>query len=290
MIDSRTIPAQSLQRAIQWTLLGIAGVCALALLLYAVYSGSEPPPAGVIGYRGAETEAWVNAKGEPVDPPDNWPPVSNQGSVAGLPALGPAQVPSPDGAAIAFVTSTDEGAWLITKLMVKEGERVTEVAQLGGGDAPPLIVADKAGARSADGVPLVVAWSPDGQTLAWGSVNDPPYNLHLAARGAWEARALPLAGGWVGELHWSPDGRYLAISTYADDRSDHTLLVFDSLGDEPPEQLAKGCVIVWAPDSRHLALHGEPKTQPGLWVVSVDGESRRVIDRLGVAPFAWVAE
>jgi len=115
-----------------------------------------------------------------------------------------------------------------------------------------------------------------------------PYNLVVVDRGTWTSRSYPLEGGYTGELAWSADGRYLAISTYAKDRSDHTLLLLDTLEDQGPRRLAKGCVMIWSPDSRHLVLHGEPRTQPGLLVLSVDGEVQRVTQRTDVAPFAWL--
>lgn len=267
----------------------LAGVLAVAAVVaFVVAGGRERVPAGTIGYRNGEIERWVNARGKPVTAPES-------GTAVIAPALpfetdlGPAQFWSPDGDAVAFVTTTDEGAWQISRLLVKEGGRVREVGQIGGGDGPALLLTSKGGARSRDGVPLVVAWSPDGRQLAWGSVTSAPYNLHLTDRATLTPRSLPLAGGYAGELAWSPDGRYLAISTYAPDRTDHTILLLDTTGHEAPRQVAKGCVMVWSPDSRYLALHGEPKTQPGLWVVSVDGKARQIIDRLGLAPFAWTA-
>jgi hypothetical protein len=174
---------------------------------------------------------------------------------------------------------------------VKEGERITEIGQLGGGQDPRLVASNGKGpARSSDGVPLTMRWSPDGSRLAWGSVSGSPYTLHVAERGSWAPQSYALEGGYVGELAWSEDGRYLAVSTYEKDRSDHTLLVLDMVEHHGPRPLAKGCVVVWAPDSRHLVLHGEPRTQPGLLVVSVDGDVTRVTERKDVAPFAWVAE
>jgi len=265
-----------------WMLLAAASIIALTVA-FVLFRGRESFPAGTIGYRTGDAEAWVNARGETAEAPERWAP-SQRPARRGRPELGPAQFPSPDGGAIAFVRTTGEGAWL----MVQEGGLITEVGQLAGGGSPSLVLSAKGGARSRGGVPLMVSWSPDGQTLAWGSVMEPPYNLHLAQRAGWKTRSLPLEGGYAGELAWAPGGRHLAISTYAQDRTDHTVLVLDAAGSEPPKRVAKGCVMVWSPDGRHLALHGEPRTQPGLWVVSVDGESRQVIDRLGVAPFAWV--
>jgi len=269
----------------RWMLLAAASIIAVTVA-FVLANGRETFPAGTIGYRAGAVEAWVNARGETAEAPGAWAP-PHQTAGYPLPELGPAQFPSPDGRAIAFVSTTGEGAWLISRLMVREGGVTTEVGQLGGGDSPALVLGGKGGARSRGGVPLIVSWS-DGQMLAWGSVMEPPYYLQLAERGSWKTRSLPLEGGYAGELAWAPGGRHLAISTYAKDRTDHTILILDTAGSEPPKRVAKGCVMIWSPDGRHLALHGEPRTQPGLWVVSVDGEARRVIDRLGVAPFAWV--
>jgi len=247
-------------------------------------------PAGTIGYRTAERELWVNALGHPVSAPQGWPAATADAPFGGVPNLGEALFPAPDGRAIAFVSTTVDRFSAVSRLMVKEGDRVAEVARIGDKGSPPLITGGKGGARSANGVPLVVAWSPDGRHLAWGSVNEPPYNLHVADRETLHARSLPLEGGYVGELAWSPDSRYLAISTYAENRTDHTLLVLDTSGDGHPRTLARGCVMVWSPDSRHLALHGEPKSQPGLLLISVGGKVQQIIDRADVAPFAWVPD
>ena len=280
-----------------------AGIRELALLVAAVVlvgvvsamvllTGGGDAPGGRIGYRAGDIERWVNARGESVGAPTEWPPEPvDSVPPAAAPALGLGQIVSPDGGAIAYVSITDEGTWSIWRLMVKDGSRIAEVGQLGGGDGPRLVAGNgKIGARSADGVPLLMAWSPDGTTLAWGSVTDAPYHLQVTERATLTSRSYALEGGYVGELAWSADSRYLAVSTYAKDRADHTLLVMNTLEDQGPRRLAKGCVVVWAPDSRHLVLHGEPRTQPGLLVISVDGDVRQVAERTDVAPFAWVAE
>jgi len=271
-------------RALGLVLTATVLVAAVALILIQRWEGF---PEGTIGYREGEKEVWVNALGQPVDMPQTWHPEDvSQPPRPGL-EVG---YPSPDGKAVAFVETIRDRHWTVSDLMVKENAQITRVGQIAAGRVSQLLISTKAGARSQGGVPLVVAWSPDGQQLAWGSVTEPPYTLHIAHRDGWDTHSLPLVGGWVGELEWSPDGRFLAISTYAENRTDHTILVHDTHGNQPPRQVAKGCVMVWAPDSRHLALHGEPKSQPGLWVVSVGGHASQITDRTGVAPFAWLPD
>ena len=65
------------------------------------------------------------------------------------------------------------------------------------------------------GVPLIVAWSPDGRYLAYGSVTGLPYTLNVVERGVWTPQQYTLVDGFVGELAWSPDGHLLAVSSYS---------------------------------------------------------------------------
>ena len=264
----------------------LASVSAVVLL-----RGDQGIPAGRIGYHAGDIERWVNARGETVGAPRAWPPETLAQSPVAEPGSGLLSFPTRDGRATAYVSIAGEGSRSFWRLMVEEGGRVTDLGGLADVDGPPLVAGNgKSSARSVDGVPLLIRWSPDGSRLAWGSVSGSPYNLHIADRGSWSSRSYPLEGGYVGELAWSADARYLAVSTYGRDRLDHTLLLFDALENHGPQRLAKGCVVVWAPDSRHLVLHGEPRTQPGLLVISVSGDVRRVTERTDVAPFAWVAE
>lgn len=265
-------------RHLMLLLAAVALVGFLCLRILAMETADRLPQ-GIIGYRLDGREVWVRADGHTVAKPEG---IDDEAITANG-----GEFRSPDGRIVAFMDLSNAGAWL----SVWEGESVRRVGRLAEPGSPRLLPdGGKGAALETGGVPLVVAWSPDSQTLAWGSVTEPPYNLHIAKRGEWDVRSLPLIGGWVGELAWSPDGRFLAISTYAENRTDHTLLMFDTLGNEVPRQLAKGCVVVWSPDSRHLALHGEPKSQPGLWVVAVDGRARQITEQTAVAPFVWLAD
>jgi Tol biopolymer transport system component len=280
MNDARSITLESAPRAQHLILLVAAAAVVSFLGLRLLTMEGADLPRGIIGYRLDGREVWMRANGQAVAEPDGVPgdPVSSAGNAG--------EFPSADGRMVAFMELSNAGAWL----SVREGETVRRVGRLADAGSPQLISGPKGAALDNGGVPLVAAWSPDGTRLAWGSVMQPPYNLHVANTGDWRARSLPLVGGWAGELAWSPDGRFLAISTYAENRTDHTLLILDTLVNDPPRQLAKGCVLVWSPDSRHVALHGEPVTQPGLWIISVDGQARQVSQRTAVAPFAWLPD
>jgi Tol biopolymer transport system component len=120
----------------------------------------------------------------------------------------------------------------------------------------------------------VVAWSPDSQLVAYGSLIGEPFSLNVASpSGLASARALSVSGGYVGELAWSPDGRYLGISTYTMDRKNHTTFIFDRASGTV-RRLIDGCHITWAPDSKYVAVHRDPSPEPGTWVVAVDGSQR----------------
>ena len=169
----------------------LVGAIAGSVLL----KGADDAPGGRIGYYAGDVERWVSARGETLDAPVKWPPQAALQPPSSKPAIGVQQFVSPDGQAIAYVTNTGVGSGSIWRLMVQDGGLVRELGQLGDRDAPPLIAGAKTAARSANGVPLVVAWSPDGTKLSWGSVTDAPYNLHLAERGTWTPRSYPLEGG-----------------------------------------------------------------------------------------------
>ncbi|MEO6043326.1 MAG: hypothetical protein ABIQ47_05340 [Tepidiformaceae bacterium] len=98
-----------------------------------------------------------------------------------------------------------------------------------------------------------------------------------------------VTGGYVGELAFSPDGRYLAVSTYAMDRKNHTVLMLD-LASGRMIRLIDGCHITWSPDSRYVAIHRDPGAESGAWVVSAtDATNRWAVSRETQAfPLTWV--
>jgi Tol biopolymer transport system component len=153
------------------------------------------------------------------------------------------------------------------------------------------VAGGKGAARAVDGIPFVVAWSPDSQSLAFGSITGEPYVLGVLRSPGSPNPTLGFAevrGGYIGELAWSPDGKYLAISTYSLDRRNHTVLIAaGSTG--LVRTLIDGCHITWSPDSKYIAIHRDPGVEGGAWVVSAtDKEDRWPISREEKAfPLTW---
>lgn len=197
--------------------------------------------------------------------------------------------PSPDGRYLASVLREPAGVFLA--LTGPDGAQ-QPVVQLAAGDDPALVAGGKGHARAVAGVPLVVAWSPDSTQLAFGSITGEPYSLGILRHPGLklpEVSYREVTGGYVGELAWSPDGRWLAISTYSMDRRDHSVLVVDAALGGYARYLIDGCHVTWSPDSRYVAIHRDPGPEAGAWVVSVtDPADRWPISREpGAFPLTW---
>ncbi len=194
-------------------------------------------------------------------------------------------VTSADGKRSAFVQSDRDGG---VSLFVGEGSSTALLARIAEpGD--PVLVQGKGEAASVGGVPLVMAWSPDGRHIAFGTLTL-PYALAIAGQdssGGWTVSHYAITGGYAGELAWAPDGSFLAISTYTQDRKNHTVLML-AKGAEVALRLIDGCHITWSPDSRYIAVHRDPTPAPGAWIISSDGSERLPIsDDPRAFPLAW---
>ena len=264
-------------------LMALAVVTLVAAVVITIFqlprSSNDPGIAGVITYRSQERDITVRPSGEQVATRFVEPAAQAETSIQGVWI-------APDATTVAFVDQTDEGTWMA----VWEPSGVTRLAQLAGPDSPPLVGQDKPAARAADGVPLLAAWSPDGSRFAYGTAIDGQDVFHIAESSAWSERSYGLSDGFVGELAWSPDGEHVAISSYSRDGKDHTVYVVAADGDEMTK-LVDGCLIVWSPDSRYLAVHRDPYYEPGLWVFSIDGlERHQLSDEVGATALAWLPE
>jgi Tol biopolymer transport system component/DNA-binding winged helix-turn-helix (wHTH) protein len=109
---------------------------------------------------------------------------------------------SPDGKQIAFSALVPQAPWNIYRISSR------------GGTAHPILPSNQ--------IQLDVDWSPDGNSLVFGSAiipNTPIYIIDLRSR---RVSILPDSNGFFSP-HWSPDGRYMSATTIATDK----LILFD---------------------------------------------------------------
>ena len=261
------------------TLAAVAIVATLAVMRLA-RSSEETSIGGIIVYSSSRGELAVRPNGEQAGAIDTSElALSGQGTTAGVWA-------SPDGHTVAFVEQATDEMWMA----VWGNSGVVRLSQLAGPGSPTVLFGAKAPAREDGAVPLLAAWSPGGSYLAYGSVVAGQDVLHVSKLGTSSQQSYELHDGFVGEQAWSPDGRYLAISSYSYDGKDHTVYVLDRSGGDMT-RLVDGCLIVWSPDSRYLAVHRDPYDEPGLWLVSVDGVERQQLSaEAGATATAWLPD
>lgn len=214
--------------------------------------------------------------------------VSNYDQLArdGQVATAQESVPSPDGKTVATIERLPDGVYLA----LTAGNVTSRISQLATSGDPALVAGGKGAARAVEGVPLVMTWTPDSSQLAFGSITGEPYFLTLMRVGPTPLmNGYTVTGGYVGELAFSPNGQYLAVSTYAMDRKNHTVLMLD-LASGRMNRLIDGCHITWSPDSRYVAIHRDPGVESGAWVVSAtDATNRWAVSRETQAfPLTWV--
>ena len=124
------------------------------------------------------------------------------------------------------------------------------------------------------------SWSPDGQSLVFGRVND----AMGKEGGARTLRLLHLANGQVEEVpgsdglfspRWSPDGRYIAALTL-DQRQVRLFNVATRSWTTLP--VASGADPIWSSDSRYLFLHGSLDPAQPIDRVSIpDGHVEQIV-------------
>ena len=128
-------------------------------------------------------------------------------------------------------------------------------------------------------------WSPSGrQIVAYGG----PTGLAILDDRGRLVRALPMAHGFFSNVHWSPDGRWLAGFTERCRRpmefcGDLRIMRVDGsedrlVADAAVLALGRGELLAWAPNSRSLAYSGSPTSvlegtsaYRGLVIVSITG-------------------
>jgi Tol biopolymer transport system component len=187
--------------------------------------------------------------------------------------------PSPDGETVAYTQDGEDG-WRLHTINVASGE----LRDLGtmGSDGPGGVPVTSAPESKG---PMAIAWSPDGSRLAFGGGFEPPYVMHAVDLRSGAHVTTEFERGYPGEIRWSPDGSRLAVSTYDIERTHHETWVVDP-ATGAGTHLMDGCVIVWSPDGRFLAVHGED--EPGIAIVDVVSGARAQLTRVSTdAPVAW---
>jgi len=188
--------------------------------------------------------------------------------------------PAPDRSRFLYTQSNATG-WRLHMLDVAS-MAVTDLGNMGSdpaGTTPPV--------ESADGGkgPMYIAWSPDGTRVAFGGGFEPPYFMTTVDLGTGARARTEFPNGYPGEMKWSPDGSMIGVSTYDIERTHHETWVVDTVTGTG-RHLMDGCVILWSPDGRFLAVHGED-----IWGIAivdvVTGERGQLTHLSGDVPVDW---
>jgi dipeptidyl aminopeptidase/acylaminoacyl peptidase len=190
--------------------------------------------------------------------------------------------PSPDRKFVAFTQNSFKG-WQLWTVDGPTGE-IRNAGNMGSdpaGIAPPdenPPIRDKG--------PMYIAWSPDSTRVAFGGGYEPPYMMTIADLTSGEKHRTAFPDGYPGEIKWSPDGSTLAVSSYNLPRTHHESYIVDP-NTGVAKDILSGCVIVWSPDSRFLAIHGE--REPGVAIADVVTLKHvQLTHTAGDTPLSWI--
>ena len=186
---------------------------------------------------------------------------------------------SPDRHSFAF-SASDPAGWRLFTVDAATGT-VTDHGAMGSDGPGAVPVADPPDGKG----PMYISWSPDGSRLAFGGGFSPPYTMTTLDLATNAAVRSEFPSGYPGEIRWSPDGTQIAVSTYDVERTHHETWVVDPMTGTGTH-LMDGCVIVWSPDSRLLAVHGEDI--PGIAIIDVaTGARMQLTASRDDAPLLW---
>jgi Tol biopolymer transport system component len=187
---------------------------------------------------------------------------------------------SPDTHTFAF-TASDPAGWRLYTIDAYT-DAVTDRGAMGsdGPDGVPVPEPPDGGKGA-----MYISWSPDGSRLAFGGGSEPPYIMTVVDLATGGVARTEFPSGYPGEMRWSPDGTQLAVSTYDVERTHHETWVVDP-ATGAGTHLMDGCIIVWSPDSRFLAVHGEDV--PGIAIINtITGARMQLTANRDDAPLRW---
>jgi len=191
--------------------------------------------------------------------------------------------PSPDRSRALFTQSAAAGwqLWMFDATT----RRITNLGNMGSdpkdGDAP----VESSPENTGKGGPMYISWAPDGEKVAFGGGFEPPYIMTTVRLDTGSRAVTEFTSGYPGEIRWTADSSAIGVSTYDIERTHHETWVIDpdtGVG----RYLMDGCVIVWSPDGRFLAVHGEDV--PGIGIVDVaSGAIAQLTHEANDAPLRW---
>lgn len=200
-------------------------------------------------------------------------------TVTTLPQAATYLYPSPDRSLFAFTGSTAK-SWDLYVLdpLTASARDLGPMGSDTNGGLPVNVPLDVKG-------PMYIGWSPDSTRVAFGGGLEPPYVMTTIDLRSGKVLRTEFPDGYPGEIKWSPDGARIAVSAYNVPRTHHESYIVDPNTGVATDVLS-GCVIVWSPDSRFLAIHGE--RIPGVAIADVVRlEHTQLTHGVGDTPLRW---
>jgi Tol biopolymer transport system component/DNA-binding winged helix-turn-helix (wHTH) protein len=138
------------------------------------------------------------------------------------------------------------------------------------------------------GLELRPAFSPDGDRVAftWNGPQEDNTDIYVQVVGSGEPLRLTSNPAVDDVPAWSPDGRWIAFVRRDPDSPRGEILMVPSLGGAERKigetfftDLEIGPTLAWTPDSEWVAAHDDRRSQPGLYLFSIEtGEKKLLVD------------